>query len=189
MTSAAAPGADAANAVLTFWFDETKPHQWYRRDLDFDQIIRQRFTALHENARAGRLDAWRAGETQSLALIILLDQFSRNIFRDTPEAFAQDGLALDAAKDAIARGFNLRFPEKQQAFFYMPFMHSESLAEQDRCVALFTKHMPRSDNLPFAIEHREIIARFGRFPHRNKVLERRSTPDEVAFLEAGGFNP
>jgi len=189
MAPAATPGAGAATAVLSFWFEETKPHQWYRRDPDFDQTVRQRFAALHEDARAGRLGAWRGDETRALALIILLDQLSRNIFRDAPEAFAQDGQALNVAKDAIDRGFNLRFPEKQQAFFYMPFMHSETLSEQDRCVALFTEHMPASDNLPFAVEHREIIVRFGRFPHRNKILGRQSTPEEISFLEAGGFNP
>ena len=183
------PTAAAAEAVLSFWFIETKPYQWFRRDLSFDAEIASRFGALHEAARQGRLDVWRAHPRHALALIIILDQFSRNLFRDTPGAFASDAQALAVAKDAIARRFDKLYAAKERAFFYMPFMHSESIAEQERCVALFKATLPDTMNLPFAVEHWEIIHRFGRFPHRNRVLGRASTSAEIAFLRAGGFNP
>lgn len=178
-----------AEAVLSFWFDETKPFQWFRRDHVFDARCARRFGPLHEAARTGRLDVWRAAPRPALARIIILDQFSRNICRDTPAAFAQDDLALAAARDGIKRRFDKRFGAKERAFFYMPFMHSESLAAQEESVALFKSQLPGTDNLPYAVQHRTIIRRFGRFPHRNKVLGRQSTPEEIAYLKAGGFNP
>ena len=180
---------DAAEAILKFWFDETKPYQWFRRDLNFDASVRARFSTLHQSAITGALDTWREDPRQSLARIILLDQFSRNIFRDDPRAFSHDQLALEAAHDAIARGHDKLFDAKERAFFYLPFMHCEDLASQERCVALIKERLPGSMNEPHAIEHCEIIKKFGRFPHRNKVLGRMSTPEEIEFLKSGGFNP
>ncbi len=183
------PTSAAANAVLRFWFEETKPYQWFRRDAQFDQSVRAQFGTLHEAACSGNLDVWKSTPQHCLALIILLDQFSRNIYRDTPRAFMQDDKALMTAKDAIQRRFDQVFARKEKAFFYMPFMHSESLAAQERSVALFKARLPGTMNVPYAIEHHDIIKAFGRFPHRNNVLGRQSTPQEDAFLKAGGFNP
>lgn len=120
---------------------------------------------------------------------MLLDQFSRNLFRDTPRAFAQDPHALSLARDAIDRRFDMIADPQARAFFYMPFMHSESLAAQEECVRLFKARKPQGNNVAFAIQHRDIIRRFGRFPHRNHILGRQSTPAERAYLAAGGFNP
>ena len=183
------PSTENADAVRRFWFVESNPYQWYRRDRRFDEIIRLRFGALHQAARAGRLDAWRAHPQHSLSLILLLDQFSRNIFRDDTRAFAQDGQALDCAREAIRRRFDQRAEARARAFFYMPFMHAEDLAVQEESVALFKARLPGPANLPYAIEHRDIVKRFGRFPHRNRIFGRASTPAETAFLKAGGFNP
>jgi len=182
-------GADAAEAILKFWFEETKPYQWFRRDLEFDARIRTRFSALHQSSISGALDGWSENPRPALARIILLDQFSRNIFRDDPRAFAHDHLALEAAQDAIARGHDKSFDAKERAFFYMPFMHCEDLASQERCVELTKERLPGSTNESHAIEHCDIIKKFGRFPHRNKVLGRVSTAAEIEFLKTGGFNP
>jgi len=150
-------------------------------------MIRERFSALHKAAVAGRLDAWRAHPRHALALIILLDQFSRNMFRDDPRSFAQDKLALDVARGAITRRYDRLYGSRERAFFYMPFMHCEDLDVQGKSVTLFKARC--MDNITHAYEHHDIIKRFGRFPHRNKVLGRISTPVEIAFLKAGGFNP
>lgn len=178
-----------ADAVLSFWFTETKPYQWYRRDPAFDATCAHRFGALHKAAADGELDAWRAKPRNALARILILDQFSRNMFRDTPGAFAFDPLALTAARDALARRFDLLFPPNMQAFFMMPFMHGEDLSVQEESVRLFAARQRGGNNLSYAITHRDIVRRFGRFPHRNKILGRRSTPEEIQFLKAGGFNP
>lgn len=183
------PRAGDVNNILHFWFTETKPYQWFRRDTVFDTTCRHRFGGLHRLAATNRLNVWRGQPKSALALILLLDQFSRNLFRDTPQAFAHDAMALDVAKDAIRRRFDLRFGVKERAFFYMPFMHSEDLTAQERSVSLFKARLPGTMNVPFAVEHHDIIKRFGRFPHRNKILGRTSTPAEIAFLKAGGFNP
>ena len=181
------PTSRNAQQILSFWFEDTKPYQWYRRDLAFDQLIRERFSALHKAAVARRLDAWRAHPHHALALIILLDQFSRNMFRGDPRSFAQDGLAVDVARDAITRRYDRLYGSRERAFFYMPFMHAEDLDIQRKSIALFKARC--MDNIPHACEHHDIIKRFGRFPHRNKTLGRVSTPEEIAFLKAGGFNP
>jgi uncharacterized protein (DUF924 family) len=183
------PTAVAAEAVLSFWFAETKPYQWFRRDRAFDARVGERFRALHEAASARRLEVWRAHPRYALALIILLDQFSRNIYRDKARAFAADFHALDVAREAMRRRFDLLYAAKERAFFYMPFMHSEDLETQEESVAIFKARLPDSTNLPFAIEHYEIVRRFGRFPHRNRLLRRKSSAEEIAFLKAGGFNP
>jgi len=179
----------AADAVLSFWFEETKPAQHFKRDDGFDDLVRARFGALHEQAAKGVHDGWMDNARSSLALIITLDQFSRNIYRDDARAFATDAKALTCAREAIAKDFDLKFPPNQQAFFLMPFMHAEDLTVQEESVALFRDRQPGADNLSYAIEHRDIVKKFGRFPHRNKVLERQSTAEEIAFLNAGGFNP
>ena len=189
MTSAIRPTQKNGDAVLRFWFEETKPYQWFRRDDGFDAEIARRFGALYRAASAGRLDVWRADPHHSLSLIIILDQFSRNLYRDTPAAFAQDAHALSVAREALARRFDHLADHKRRAFFYMPFMHAEDLGVQEECVALFKAQLPATMNLPFAIEHRDIVKRFGRFPHRNKIFGRRSTPEEIRFLRRGGFNP
>ena len=183
------PTAAAAEAILSFWFEEAKPYQWFRRDDAFDAEIRARFGALHKAACEGRLDVWRAHPRHSLALIILLDQFSRNMFRDTARAFAQDPQALDVAREAIRRRFDGLYEPRERAFFYMPFMHSEALAAQDECVALFKTRLPMSGNLSYAIQHCAIVRAYGRFPHRNRILGRTSSPEEIAYMKAGGFNP
>lgn len=190
MTSAyIRPTPERAETVLRFWFEETRPWQWWRRDDDFDAEVRRRFGALLAAAKEGGLDVWRAHPRHALARIIVLDQFSRNIFRDRPAAFAADAIALAAARDALARRFDKLYSEPQRAFFYMPFMHAEVLAVQEECVALFKANLPGGANLPFAVEHRDIVRRFGRFPHRNRILGRKSTPEEIVFLREGGFNP
>jgi len=183
------PTAKNAETVLDFWFVETKPYQWYRRDRAFDETVRNRFGRLREAACQGRLDVWRAHSSHALALIILIDQFSRNIDRDEPQAFTHDHLALDAAREAVRRRFDGLYEPRRRCFFYMPFMHAEDLEAQNECVRLFKARLPATSNLRYAIIHRDIIARFGRFPHRNRVLGRTSTPEEIAFLRAGGFNP
>ena len=183
------PTDAAAEDVLAFWFEETRPAQWFRRDKTFDALCARRFGGLHEAATAGALDVWRAKPRNALARIIVLDQFSRNIYRDDPRAFAQDAAALDAARDAVRRRFDMLFPPSWQAFFLMPFMHAEDLSAQEESVRYFMTRHPGAGNLSYAIEHRNIIRRFGRFPHRNKVFGRISTPEEIQFLKRGGFNP
>lgn len=183
------PTAAAAESILTFWFEEAKPYQWFRRDDDFDAEIARRFAHYVAAAKAGHLDVWRAHPRYSLALIILLDQFSRNLFRDTPRAFAQDAQALEIAREAIRRRHDKLADDRTKAFYYMPFMHAEDLNVQIESVALFKAHLPSTMNMPFAIEHYEIVRDYGRFPHRNKILGRESTQAEIAFLKAGGFNP
>lgn len=189
VTNPARPNAQNAEAVLAFWFEETRPYQWFRRDRAFDENVRKRFGALHAAAAPGRLDVWRAHPRFSLALILVLDQFSRNIYRDDPRAFAQDAHALRIARDALRRRFDRLVSDQRKAFFYMPFMHAEDLAVQEESVRLFKAQLPGTMNMPYALEHRDIIARFGLFPHRNRILGRKSTPEEIAFLKAGGFNP
>lgn len=183
------PTSENAERILHFWFEEAKPYQWFRRDPAFDEEIKSRFGALHDAAKAGKLDVWRTHPRHSLALIILLDQFSRNIYRNDPRAFAQDAKALDVAREAIGRRFDQLYDAKERAFFYMPFMHAEDLGVQEECVSLFKAQLPDTYNIPYAIDHRDIIKRFGRFPHRNSVLGRKSTPEEIRFLRHGGFNP
>jgi uncharacterized protein (DUF924 family) len=187
--AATSSGQTTAQAVHAFWFEEATPEQWFVRDPAFDKAISERFGAAHQAACETRLDDWQATVRGALALILLLDQFSRNIYRDDARAFAQDALALEATKQALARGFDQHRPDREKAFFYMPFMHSENLTVQEQSVALFKANQPASDNLRYAIGHHEIIAQFGRFPHRNQVLGRASTPEEIAYLDAGGFNP
>ena len=185
----ARPTAEAADAIFSFWFEQSKPWQWFRRDPSFDAVIVERFGPLHEAATAGKLNVWRSHPRHALSFIILLDQFSRNMFRGSAQTFAADGIALNAAREAIWRRYDQLYAPRERAFFYMPFMHAEDLVVQNECVNLFNARMPDSGNLHHATQHRDIVARFGRFPHRNKVLGRQSTPEEISYLKSGGFNP
>lgn len=188
----AAPLADApagstpsAADVLTFWFDESTPRQHFGKDPAFDEAIRTRFGALHTQAAAGELWHWRNTPEGRLAEIIVLDQFSRNLFRDQPGAFAQDAMALVLAQEALGTGADRLLTPPRRAFLYMPFMHSESRRIQEESVRLFGASGLDS-NLRFAHAHKAIIDRFGRYPHRNAILGRPSTAEEIAFLQTPG---
>jgi len=175
------PSVEAA-AILAFWFEEIDKARWFDKDPAFDRLVTRRFAALHEAAARGDRDSWREGAQPCLALILLLDQFPRNMFRDTPRAFATDAIARAVAEHALTRGYDEAVQEAGRQFFYLPFEHSEDLADQARAVALFRE---RTDNplwLDYAERHHAVIARFGRFPHRNAVLGRISTAEERAFL-------
>jgi uncharacterized protein (DUF924 family) len=171
--------------VLGFW-RAAGPKQWFKKDDAFDADIRARYLALCEAAAAGRLAQWEETAEGALALLITLDQFPRNMFRMSARAFAADPLARAVATRAIARGFDQQVPLAERTFFYLPFEHSEALADQERSVAL-ARATGDADMLKWAELHADIIRRFGRFPHRNAVLGRASTPEEQAFLDAGGF--
>jgi len=168
--------------VLQFWFAELAPRQWWVADRELDEEVRDRFASLHAEAAAGALWHWREQPSGRLAEIIVLDQFSRNLFRNTPQAFGCDGMALVLAQEAIRIGADQEFEAPEQAFFYMPYMHSESMAIHSQALKLFDQ--PGVEfNLEFEIKHKAIIDRFGRYPHRNTILNRASTPEELAFLE------
>lgn len=168
--------------VLTFWFAD--PDRAWRKDPAFDEEIRRRFGDLHAAVVRGEHEAWRTTPRGALAYVIVLDQFSRNLYRGDPRAFAADAQARAAAAEAVAAGHDQALTTAERGFLYMPFMHSEALADQDRAVALFRPLGGAS--LEFAERHRDIVARFGRFPHRNAVLGRASTPEEAAFLTQPG---
>jgi len=174
-----------AHDVLHFWFDQSTPQQWFQKDDAFDASIRDRFAALHARAAQGELWDWRATSAGRLAEVIVLDQFSRNLHRGDALAFAHDSMALVLAQECVAQRLDAELPPERRAFIYMPFMHSESLRVQDESVRLFTA-LGNANNLDFAHRHQVIVARFGRFPHRNQVLDRASSPQERAFLEQPG---
>lgn len=174
----------AASDVAGFWRDAGE-QAWFRKDAAFDTLFRNRFLAAHEAAARGELDHWLATPDGALALILLLDQFPRNCFRGEARMFATDAHAVAAADAAIAAGYDMALPDDIRVFVYLPFEHAEDLALQDRCVALCAPL--REDYARYAVLHRDIIARFGRFPHRNEILGRPSTPEEIAYLAAGGF--
>ncbi|TNC71385.1 DUF924 family protein [Rubellimicrobium roseum] len=175
--------------VLDFWIGEVGEKDWYAVDHELDQRIRDRFLPAWETAMEGRLGLWLTDPRDALAYLVLLDQFPRNMFRGDPRSFASDPHARAATKTCIARDWDLRVPEPERQFFYLPLMHSENLVDQDRCVRLFKARMPETgaDNLLHAVAHREQIRRFGRFPMRNEVLRRASTPEEQEFLAQGGY--
>lgn len=179
----------APDEVLAFWLDEIGPEGWYAGGDALDQTIRDRFEPLYERACAGALSLWLTYPNGTLAYIILTDQFSRNMFRDTAKAFATDGIAKAAAKAAISKGWDMRIDEPARQFFYMPLMHSECLEDQDRAVRLFKTRMPDTGeaNLPHARAHREVIRRYGRFPTRNTALSRDTSIDEQSYLDEGGY--
>lgn len=171
--------------VFDFWFEELEQKQWFAKDAALDQIIADRFGAVHEHAARCELWSWRSSPEGRLAEILVLDQFSRNIYRDQPAAFAQDGLALALAQEAVAVGCDRSLNDQQRPFLLMPYMHSESLSVHLSAAALFNQ--PGLENsYRFELRHREIIERFGRYPHRNDTLGRASTPQELAFLSQPG---
>jgi uncharacterized protein (DUF924 family) len=172
-------------SVLQFWFEEATPKQHFGKDGAFDNTIRERFGALHAAAVRGELAAWRDTAGGRLAEIIVLDQFSRNLFRDDPRAFAADGMALVLAQEAIRAGADEGMPAGRRVFLYMPFMHSESPAIHVQAERLF-RQTGLERNYEFELKHKAIIDRFGRFPHRNAVLGRLSTAEEEAFLRQPG---
>jgi len=177
--------AAAIDAVLHFWFEESSPRQWFQKDDDFDKEIRKRFGKLHAQVASGELSGWRDTARGRLAEVIVLDQFSRNLYRDQAQAFAYDGMALVLAQEAVAAGADRELSPAQRAFLYMPYMHSESAGIHVEAVRLFSQ--PGLEvNLDFELKHKAIIDRFGRYPHRNAVLGRDSTPEELAFLQQPG---
>jgi uncharacterized protein (DUF924 family) len=171
--------------VIAFW-TEAGPKRWFGKDETFDTQIRERFLALHDAAAAGKLADWERTPEGSLALLLLLDQFPRNMFRGSRRSYATDPLALAMTERAIARGDDKRVSKELRGFFYLPHQHAEDLAVQERGVALY-RDAGDAEGLKWAELHADIIRRFGRFPHRNPLLGRTTTPEEQAFLDAGGF--
>lgn len=171
--------------VVRFW-QEAGPERWFTRDDAFDETCRDHFLSSHERAAAGDLDGWAEGPEGALALLILLDQLPRNMFRGDPRTWATDAAALRVADQAIARGFDRTVAPDTRRFFYLPHMHAEELVTQDRSLDL-NEALGDAEITRFAHHHRDVIARFGRFPHRNAVLDRESTAEEVAFLREDGF--
>jgi len=183
-----------AAAVLRFWFGEhgeysKRQKRWFEKNAAFDTEIRDRFAGLYEDAAAKRLVQWRDSTPECLALIVVLDQFARNLFRSHPRAFAADPLALEMARDAIARGVDRALLPVERQFVYLPFEHSESLEDQQRCCELMDTlaGFPETADLrDWALKHLKVIERFGRFPHRNAILGRPSTPEEREYLSQPG---
>lgn len=178
--------------VLAFWFGRPddpahlkKREKWFKKDPTFDHQIATKFLPLYETAASGGLDDWRAAAPGCLALILVLDQFPRNMFRNSARAFATDAMAREVARHGVDQGFDKTVPLVHRAFFYLPFEHGEDLDDQRRSVALFRdcgRHDEYQNSLDYALRHMVVIERFGRFPHRNEILGRASTPDEVDFL-------
>lgn len=185
-----------ARKILDFWFGPPvsasygKPRQaWFIKNPEFDREMRTRFISDYEQAAAGNFDDWKNSPQNCLALILLLDQFPRNMFRGTSGAFATDWQALSAAQFAVAQGYDRQLLPVERWFIYLPFEHSENLEHQNQAVTLFeqlTDDPDSADAISYAIRHREVILRFGRFPHRNAILGRVSTPEEEAYLQQPG---
>lgn len=171
--------------VIDFWFKETTPKLWFSKDDDFDALIRERFSELHRSARMGELYDWRGDAEGRLAEIIVLDQFSRNLFRNLPGAFESDAMALALAQEAVANGADMKVEVGCRRFFYLPYMHSESLFIHDIAMELFSQS-GLEENLHYEQLHKNIIARFGRYPHRNAILGRKSSQEELEFLKQPG---
>ncbi len=179
-----------ATSILAFWFGNgDRDKRWFEKNPAFDEEVRRRFLALHAEAAAGNLARWKNDPGDCLALIVLLDQFPRNMFRGTPQAFATDAMALDAARYAVARGYDRGMRPSERTFVYLPHEHAESLEEQLRACELtepLVKFPETDDVYRYAVAHRDVIQRFGRFPHRNAILGRASTPEEIEFLMGPG---
>ncbi len=171
--------------VIDFWFAEIDQSKWWTKDEAFDALIRSRFSDLHSRAIKGELFAWRDTGLGALAEIIVLDQFSRNMYRDTPKSFAYDLASLTLAQSAISRGYDFELDREKRLFMYLPFMHSESLMIHDKAVALFTS-LGSESSLDFEHQHKNILEKYGRYPHRNKILGRVSSQEEVEFLAQPG---
>ena len=175
----------AATEIIQFWFEDIEPKQRFIKDFEFDELLRIKFGDVHRLASQGLLYAWREHPLDALAEIIVLDQFSRNMFRDTKQAFATDILALVLAQEAIRKKFDKELDSIKKSFLYMPFMHSESKKIHD--IALFLFDRPGlEDSFNFEVKHKAIIDRFGRYPHRNELLGRESTAEELLFLSQPG---
>ncbi|MEM9452885.1 MAG: DUF924 family protein [Myxococcota bacterium] len=193
-----------AEDVLDFWFGQldadgraeaSKRKSWWKKDPAFDEEIRDRFLATYEAIVAGERRAWQEHASSCLALVIVLDQFSRNMFRNTAKMYAADGQSVQIVHSGLERGFDRMLRTDECVFFYMPLMHSEDLAHQERCIVLFRALHDQcpvaakdglAKNIDFAVKHRDIVRDWGRFPHRNEILGRASTPEELAFLEQPG---
>jgi uncharacterized protein (DUF924 family) len=173
--------------ILAFWRD-AGPDRWYTPDDAFDAEVRQHFLGLWRRAAAGEFSSWETSDDGALALVIVLDQFPRNMFRGDAKTYASDALAREVAHRAIERGVDARINPALREFLYLPFNHSEHLSDQLRCVEL-SRAAGNAENLKWAEHHADIIRRFGRFPHRNRLLGRTTTPEEQAFLDEGGFAP
>lgn len=171
--------------ILKFWFEEAGPQRWWAADAAFDERIRARFATVHARAARGELHGWRAEPRGRLAEVIVLDQFSRNLYRGSALAFAQDLAALVLAQEAVAAGIHLQLEPVERAFLFMPYMHSESREIHVAAERLFREHGPL-ENHPHELRHKAIIDRFGRYPHRNAALGRASTPEEIEFLRQPG---
>ncbi len=199
--SAAVGQSDRAEAILNFWFGQPEDidysryrKAWFVKDANFDNQIRQQFLADTQKAAAGEYDPWQASPSTAVALLLLLDQFPRNLYRGSARSFATDAQALQVAQQLVATGADKKLPPAYRFFVYVPFEHSEDIAQQNRCVELMAeliKEVPELDpglkgGLDYAIRHRDVIERFGRFPHRNELLNRQSTPAEVEFLQQPG---
>ena len=174
-----------ANDVIQFWFEEIDQKNWWVKDVAFDDLIRQHFLETHKKAVQGELSQWRETALGRLAEVIVLDQFSRNMFRDTKEAFAYDGLALILAQEAVRTNAQASLTKIQTSFLYLPYMHSESANIHEDAVKLY-ESLGQPMNLDFELKHKAIIDRFGRYPHRNEILQRVSTDEELAFLKEPG---
>lgn len=175
--------------ILKFWLDEVGEKGWYLADDALDETIVTRFKETWDAACEGKFSLWLTYPSGTLAYIILMDQFPRNMFRGTGEAFFSDRMALSAAKNAIQKKWDLKIDEPARQFFYLPLMHSENLCDQERCVRLMKERMPKNgaSNMLHARAHREVIRLFGRFPYRNEVLLRNSTAPEKDYVTAGGY--
>lgn len=172
--------AFVCSEILKFWFEELEPLQWFQKDLDFDLMIRKRFDAVYQAAKNNELFQWRESAEGRLAEIIVLDQFSRNIYRDQAESFANDAQALALSQEAVRLNIPKYFDKTKNAFLLLPYMHSESIKVHEQALILFEQYAP--DNLEFEIKHKAIIERFGRYPHRNILVGRKSTLEELDFL-------
>jgi uncharacterized protein (DUF924 family) len=171
--------------VLKFWFEEIEPKMWWSSDRAFDATIRERFASRLHQAASAELYEWRTTPKGRLAEIIVLDQFSRNIYRNTPQAFAQDPTALALAQEAVASGALRELTPDERTFLLLPYMHSESKVIHAQAEGLFREYTPAT-NYDFELRHKAIVDRFGRYPHRNKILGRKSTPEEIEFLKQPG---
>lgn len=178
---------DIQKDVLEFWFEQTQPPQWFQVNPDFDRQILERYADAYDLAARGVYDDWKNSSDGCLALVLLLDQFPRNMFRGTAKAFATDPKALVIAKYALAKGFDQVLPPIKRRFLYLPFEHSENLNDQRKCVELFEK-MKKDDPLgyDYALRHLKVIEQYGRFPHRNSILSRMNTPEEEEYLAQSG---
>ncbi len=175
--------------ILDFWLTEIGPEGWYAVSDETDERIRNEFGDLWDQAMAGSLDQWTVSPRGALAFLVLTDQFSRNMHRGTEAAFAADRLACRVAKAAIGRSMDLAIPEPERQFFYLPLMHSEVLSDQERCVRMFMMRLPEigPEQLSFAVDHRAVIRKFGRFPSRNMALGRTDSEAELAYRAGGGY--